>query len=249
MGTKLKILHCLCDFRLDSKKVTEILESSESDSLRIEPLGFDVRSSAYWYFYGTRLYREDHLSAAEKKKRKKNGNEIDTDRIWQVICFTEDDWNNLASKFRNSKNKDERALCKILEKNFLPKIPKLFRDKEHQRRRKLFINRQSTRLKALAEIQSHSKSSSIIPNTTNTTINTNSTVTTTATKLESQQQDNKTNNALEEIVSFEQLIELTNQKKSKSLEKKRRILTKEEEINQLKKLQAKKDRQLRAERR
>lgn len=150
LRTKLKILHCLCDFRLDSESVYNQLYNLESDSLRIEPLGFDENDSAYWYFYGTRLYREDYLSASEKKKRKKSDpNSPDT--IWQVICFTEDDWNNLAAKFKNSKDLKERALYNILQENFLPKIPKLFKEKEAQRRRKLFQVRTSTRLKALAD--------------------------------------------------------------------------------------------------
>lgn len=136
---------------MDSEDVQLILNDLESESVRVEPLGFDSKGSTYWYFYGTRLYREDKLTAAEKKKRRSiansaqeiNGNNLTDcisepigDTVWQVICFTEEDWNKLAAKFKRSTNAKERDLYATLEENFLPIIPSLFRKKELLRRKR-----------------------------------------------------------------------------------------------------------------
>jgi len=146
---RLHILHDLCHFRLDSADVQVILSNLEADSLRVEPLGYDAKNSGYWYFYGTRLYREDKATggaaasssgsgcggassggASSSKGIGSNGT------VWQVICFTEEDWQNLAAKFKTSTNAKERELFHILDDNFLPKLPQLFRERERLRRRK-----------------------------------------------------------------------------------------------------------------
>lgn len=125
------ILNYLCDFRLDSADVETITSVYEANSLRIEPLGFDSNDSVYWYFYGTRLYREDIAKTNSGKKAASQAN-----RVWQVICFTEQDWQSLANKFKDSKSRKESALYKILTEDFLPNIPVLFKAKEAERRRR-----------------------------------------------------------------------------------------------------------------
>lgn len=141
LRTKILILKYLCDFRLDSADVYNSFANLEADSLRVDPLGFDSKGSAYWYFFGTRLYREDYDIPSGK------GSKSSKRTIWQVICFTEEDWRNLSAKLECSRNQNERDLHHQLVENFLPNIPKIFRDKERERRNKLLERRSSSRIK------------------------------------------------------------------------------------------------------
>ena len=141
------------------------------DSLRIEPLGVDSDGVVYWYFFGTRLYKEivkkrrqtkeekakaGQKEKAEKGKKKKKpevgkdnnedeeGNEI-TPPGWYLACQTENDWNNLVNAFSKSKKKAEKELYSVLSENFLPDVVKMFQDKEREDRiRILMLNKRSS---------------------------------------------------------------------------------------------------------
>lgn len=121
----------MCEFRLDSSDVEVKTNSLGADNLRIHPLGYDCNDSVYWYFYGTRLYRED------LKPKVKGSNQ--QQRVWQVICFTEQDWVDLANKFKHSKSRKESAFYKALDEDFLPSIPVLFKAKQAEQRRRYEI--------------------------------------------------------------------------------------------------------------
>ncbi|XP_053624492.1 uncharacterized protein LOC128683191 isoform X2 [Plodia interpunctella] len=152
LRTKVEILYALCDFRLEAEDVFDLFKNLEAESLRVEPLGWDDNSSAYWYFYGTRLYREDILKKTKGKNKKKKSKESkkrgwfygdewldddDNERVWQVVCFTEDDWSHLTEKFSKATSKVEKELYRSLSQNFLPEIPRLFQEKERLQRKRL----------------------------------------------------------------------------------------------------------------
>uniref|UniRef100_A0A1E1VZP5 Bromo domain-containing protein n=1 Tax=Pectinophora gossypiella TaxID=13191 RepID=A0A1E1VZP5_PECGO len=152
LRTKVEILYALCDFRLDADDVFDLFKNLEAESLRVEPLGWDDNDSAYWYFYGTRLYREDIVKKPKGKSKKKKSKEgkkrgwfygddwlddDDTERVWQVVCFTEDDWTHLTEKFSRANSKVEKELYRSLSQNFLPEIPRLFQEKERLQRKRL----------------------------------------------------------------------------------------------------------------
>ncbi|KAL0852066.1 hypothetical protein ABMA28_000317 [Loxostege sticticalis] len=152
LRTKVEILYALCDFRLDAEDVFDLFKNLEAESLRVEPLGWDDNDSAYWYFYGTRLYREDVIKKPKGKSKKKKNKDSkkrgwfygddwldddETERVWQVVCFTEEDWTHLTEKFSKATSKVEKELYRSLSQNFLPEIPRLFQEKERLQRKRL----------------------------------------------------------------------------------------------------------------
>jgi len=172
---KVLVLHQLCDIRLESSDVGERVKNLDAASLRVEPLGIDSEGNIFWYFYGTRLYQEscDLKSKEErkkikkhkkekKKKRKKSkdiegeSSEDEQDTSWSVVCLSEADWEILTYKYKDSREKEDRRLYRLLHDSFLPEIREMFIEKEKEDKRKMQLavsQRSSSRVERLKKSQ------------------------------------------------------------------------------------------------
>lgn len=70
LRTKAQVVYNLCEFRLYADDSSNIITQIEEDELRVnEPLGQDSQGNDYWYFFGSRLYRENKVAAERVAKR------------------------------------------------------------------------------------------------------------------------------------------------------------------------------------
>ncbi|TRY54533.1 hypothetical protein DNTS_033399, partial [Danionella cerebrum] len=152
--TQVELLHRLCDYRLDAADVFDRLKGLDSDSLRVEPLGQDGNGALYWYFYGTRLYKEEPVNGESPQNRddwdedslKEDDESFDENRTpgsgnergaWSVVCETEEQWLSLAESVQDKTTPQDRHLHRILTQNFLPEISNMIEHKEKEMTQKL----------------------------------------------------------------------------------------------------------------
>ena len=178
---KVRVLHHLCELRLDAADVGERVKNLDGSSLRVDPLGCDSEGSILWYFYGTRLYKEEKNNLVDKpdKKRKKKSkkskkkrrkesresiesldshvtSEEEKESSWSVICSTVQDWENLVASYKQSDKREDRKLYKLLQDCFLPEIREMFVEKKREERKKMqqqLSRRSSSRVEVLKKQQ------------------------------------------------------------------------------------------------
>lgn len=107
--------------------------------MRVDPIGKDARGATYWYFFGTRLYRDDAPLKVRTSLDPVNhpSRTFTTVRGWNLVCRTSDDWSKLVTQFEKSTHHDEVALHCTLIDDFLPNIQSMFVQQEQLRRKKL----------------------------------------------------------------------------------------------------------------
>uniref|UniRef100_A0A3P8RS52 CECR2 histone acetyl-lysine reader n=1 Tax=Amphiprion percula TaxID=161767 RepID=A0A3P8RS52_AMPPE len=124
--TQVELLHRLCDYRLDAADVFDLLKGLDADSLRVEPLGQDGNGALYWYFYGTRMYKEEPV------KRKCVSSVLLAGRkrgAWSLVCDTEEQWVSLAESIKDKTSPQDRHLYRVISQNFLPEISSMIEHK------------------------------------------------------------------------------------------------------------------------
>ncbi|XP_034031420.1 cat eye syndrome critical region protein 2 homolog [Thalassophryne amazonica] len=148
--TQVELVHRLCDYRLDAADVFDLLKGLDADSLRVEPLGQDGNGALYWYFYGTRMYKEEpvrrkteKLSEAESEDKTENWlNDLPscTGRkrgTWSLVCETKEQWVSLAESIKDKTSPQDRHLYRVICHNFLPEISSMIEHKEKEQKQKL----------------------------------------------------------------------------------------------------------------
>lgn len=140
---KVDIIQLLCETRLLAADAQKVLDQADPDSLRVLPLGYDSSAAAYFYFFGTRLYKESNRYAVGDKSKASrasrasigslngsllNGSGIDHDESalylasptaepenvrWELVCQTESDWTDLTKKL--AKSKKTKAECAFVK--------------------------------------------------------------------------------------------------------------------------------------
>lgn len=180
---KVRVLHQLCELRLDASDVGERVKNLDGSSLRVDPLGVDGNGDILWYFYGTRLYKESgssfySLDKAERKKRKKHKklkkkkskksresldsidslitSEEESESCWSVICSSEEDWENLVAHYKQSEKREDRKLYRLLKECFLPEIREMYVEKRKEEKKKMqeqLSRRSSSRVEVLKKQQ------------------------------------------------------------------------------------------------
>ncbi|KAG8192497.1 hypothetical protein JTE90_018021 [Oedothorax gibbosus] len=66
--TKVEFLHFLCCQRVDKPDAESAMKTMDADALRVQPLGCDDEGNKYWYFFGTRLYKQEPAKAKDWKE-------------------------------------------------------------------------------------------------------------------------------------------------------------------------------------
>jgi hypothetical protein len=150
LRTKVEIVHSLCEYRLYKEDVSELINELNVDEFRVEPLGRDNKGYVYWYFYGTRLYRENPTVAlnietnykkceeanqrrAEEFKRKAELNRLKEEQEEKRKALIE-------AKKKKEEERKEKLLTKKTPKKALPPKVEGFRTGLRQRKLEIVPN-------------------------------------------------------------------------------------------------------------
>ncbi|KAI8068973.1 hypothetical protein BDF21DRAFT_454578 [Thamnidium elegans] len=110
---KISLLKDIQDLHLQNldDKFVSFKNEKPAEEIRVEPLGTDYQGWTYWYFGDTRLYREIPIPNG-----KRGQNIIDTDFTFQLMCSTEQEWQDTITTFQPCNRTGSKELrSKIIE--------------------------------------------------------------------------------------------------------------------------------------
>ena len=77
LGDKIDLFSALCDYRFWCEDASEAIKDYPLEELRLESVGKDQHGYEYWYFSGTRLFKEEKELAQDLVSRKKRIRELE----------------------------------------------------------------------------------------------------------------------------------------------------------------------------
>lgn len=77
LSDKIDLFYALCDYRFWCEDASEAIKDYPIEELRLESIGKDSQGYEYWYFSGTRLFREDRELSQDIILRKKRIKELE----------------------------------------------------------------------------------------------------------------------------------------------------------------------------
>jgi len=102
LRTKVQVLFTLCEYRLYNSDSSASISHVNEDELRVEPLGKDSEGNVYWYFFGSRLYRENPEAGKRVEQRIQAMQRLKQYLAKEVV----DDVNKFKGKKREKESSD-----------------------------------------------------------------------------------------------------------------------------------------------
>lgn len=134
LSDKIDIFYALCDYRLWCEDAADLLKDFPMEELRPESIGKDSKGYEYWYFSGTRLYRENKELSQDIGLRKKLIKELEYKLIelgkTRIAREQEEKRKaelekakQLAAEAREARKKQQEQESATKKKQSIPSIP------------------------------------------------------------------------------------------------------------------------------
>ncbi|ORE05211.1 hypothetical protein BCV72DRAFT_142588 [Rhizopus microsporus var. microsporus] len=190
LETRVHLLYLLCEWQLDDpERFREHLDSEEgSAQWRVDPIGYDSKGATLWLFDDNRLYmetpkpsvklrkkksrpaykgtsRKSSRRAAAKKEPDQDMDENEQEWIpWKLICYSKQDWEQIASRYEHSDHADEKRFYNLLINDLVPKVLPILEEREREiKKQEAIIHRKRSSRIMIRELEALERASSSEP--------------------------------------------------------------------------------------